>query len=173
MTEVRVQFLGGPLHNEHREVEMIDGRPPSGICAQPDWEPQFTADGPQPSPDPVLYTPRRRQDGMWVYVAPDWPPAPKACVAPGCNEPARLVFVAAEHGRLAGREWNPGDEVDLCPPHGCDIYRAQGVYGVDELAEWLRPDARLDALDYYTAGSGLDAEEYADSRRHALRMRRP
>lgn len=171
---MKVLFLGGPLDGQHREVEMVDGRPPSGICAQPDHDgPTFTGYDLEwrPSPNPVLYTPRRRSDG-WVYVAPDWTPKTKTCVAPGCAEPARLVFTVAARGRLAGRDWQPGDQVDTCPGHGNDIHRAQHVYGLDQLAEWLRPDARADLLDIAGIGSGLGAEEYAAGQARTLRMRR-
>lgn len=48
------------------------------------------------------------------------------CVAPGCTEKARQQFQAAEPGRLAGRHWEAGDAIDVCPKHGSDIYRAQG-----------------------------------------------
>lgn len=65
------------------------------------------------------------------------------CVVPGCGEKAPYRFTAAERGRLAGRDWARGEEIRTCPEHGEDIYRAQGVRGRDELAEWLRPDAKL------------------------------
>lgn len=73
------------------------------------------------------------------------------CIVPGCQEKAPLMFKAAEYGRLAGRDWVPGQEIRVCPDHGQDIYRAQGARGVDELAEWLKPDARLDPLDEFDA----------------------
>ncbi len=71
------------------------------------------------------------------------------CIVPDCTDKGRLTFTAAEHGRLAGREWKPGDEIRVCHNHGHDIYRAAGARGIDQLAEWLRPDAKLDALDEY------------------------
>lgn len=77
------------------------------------------------------------------------------CIVPGCEEKAPYVFKAAERGYLAGQRWEPGDEIRTCPEHGVDIYRAQGVRGRDQLAEWLRPDAKLDALDEFDAGTDL------------------
>jgi hypothetical protein len=73
------------------------------------------------------------------------------CIAPNCESLAPMLFVADEYGRLGGRDWQPGDRIRLCPPHAHDIYQAQGVYGRDQLAEWLRPDAKLDPLDAYDA----------------------
>jgi hypothetical protein len=70
-----------------------------------------------------------------------------ACVVAGCEEKAPEVFKAAERGYLAGRRWERGDEIRTCPAHGHDIYMAQGVHGRHRLAEWLRPDAKLDVLD--------------------------
>ncbi len=67
------------------------------------------------------------------------------CVVPDCTEKAPMVFTADEAGRLAGRQWRKGDEIRLCPPHGSDVYRSAGVYDVDQVAEWLRPDVMLPA----------------------------
>ncbi len=64
------------------------------------------------------------------------------CVVPDCGQHARTAFAAREHGRLAARDWQPGDVIDLCAPHANDVYRAQGEYNVDKLAAWLRPDAK-------------------------------
>jgi hypothetical protein len=92
------------------------------------------------------------------------------CVVPDCDQKAPMVFRAAERGRLAGQEWQRGQEIRTCPEHGNDIYQAQGVRGVDRLAEWLRPDARLDPLDEYEADyDALHGREIADSRARALR----
>jgi hypothetical protein len=93
------------------------------------------------------------------------------CVVPGCTEKAPMVFWADEAGRLAGRAWRKGDEIRLCPPHGSDLYRAAGAPGVDQLAEWLRPDAKVD-------GSGpwerLAARHWgADSQTRSLRVSIP
>lgn len=63
------------------------------------------------------------------------------CVVPGCTERGRMLFHAAARGRLAGREWQSGDEIRLCHPHAHDVYRAVGCVDVDQLAGWLRPDA--------------------------------
>lgn len=165
---MRVLFLGGPRNGEHHEVDLDGDRLPSGVHV-PIVSDRPSFDEPWRPLDYVLYTLRQRTDG-WVYVAPGWPPPPKSCVVPGCTEPPRLVFTAAESGRLAGREWRVGDEVDTCPGHGNDIFRAQYVYGVDQLAEWLRPDARADLLDVVGIGS-LGSEEFAAARARSLRMR--
>jgi hypothetical protein len=91
-------------------------------------------------------------DQMWRIRAEDLIPQ---CVVPDCGEKGRYVFIADECGRLAGREWNRGDRIRVCPAHAHDIYRAQGVYGIEQLAEWLRPDAILDRIDAYDAGHDL------------------
>lgn len=77
------------------------------------------------------------------------------CVVPDCVNKAPVEFGAAEHGRLAGSDWRLGDKIRVCPEHAHDIYRAQGVYGRDQLAEWLRPDAKLDPLDAFDAATDL------------------
>jgi hypothetical protein len=43
--------------------------------------------------------------------------------------------------RFAGRDWQPGDQIHLCPPHGVDVYRTVGATDPSQVAEWLRPDA--------------------------------
>lgn len=96
------------------------------------------------------------------------------CVVPGCDEKAPYVFKAAERGRLAGRGWVPGEEIRTCPEHGQDIHRAQGAYGRDELAEWLRPDAKLDPLDAYDASyDTLNGYRIQDDRARMLRVKVP
>lgn len=95
------------------------------------------------------------------------------CVVPGCTNKGRYTFTAAERGRLAGRDWQPGDEIRICPDHGHDVLLAQGAYGMDQLAEWLKPDARWDPLDLYDSGADLlyGAEILARKAR-MLRIRR-
>lgn len=90
------------------------------------------------------------------------------CVAPGCTGKGQYKFTAAEPGRLAGRWWEHGDVIRLCPAHGDDVYNAQGVYGLDQLADWLKPDAMLDLLD--AVGMSLFAEEITRSRGRAMRV---
>lgn len=91
------------------------------------------------------------------------------CVVPGCREKAPYLFKAAERGDLAGRRWERGDEIRTCPEHGADIYRAQGARGLDQLAEWLRPDAKLDALDEFDAGHDvLHGHEIRENRARML-----
>lgn len=127
-----------------------------------------------PGPDPIAYDLRHQRGGMPAYVAPDYPACDqRPCIAPGCDGNSRLVFAAVESGRLAGRDWRAGDEIRLCPAHGNDVYQAQGVYGVDQLAEWLRADARLEPLDAYDAELSYDRADWVDSRRRALVMRPP
>lgn len=167
---MRVLFLGGPWDGEHHEVA-ADELPHTVYVIPAETLAAANLFGePGLAIEPVLYSLRPQANGAPAYVAPGWPPPPKACVVPDCTREAREVFTAAERGRLAGREWQPGDQIDLCPPHGYDVHNAQYVYGVDQLAEWLRPDARADVLDW--AGLGLAAEEVAASRAHAMRVRR-
>lgn len=93
------------------------------------------------------------------------------CVVPDCTEKAPLLFIASEYGRLAGRSWEPGNEIRVCPQHGGDIYAAMGVHGLDELAEWLRPDSRLDTLDAFDAATDLiHGQEIAHRRARSLRV---
>lgn len=63
------------------------------------------------------------------------------CIAPGCDQPGQMTFIAAASGRLGGRDWTIGDEIPVCWPHANDIYRTQGVTDPAQIAEWLRPDA--------------------------------
>jgi hypothetical protein len=77
------------------------------------------------------------------------------CVVPACEKKATVRFKAAEAGRLAGRDWVYGDPILVCTAHSHDIYQAQGVYGLDQLVEWLRLDARLDAFDLFDAATDL------------------
>lgn len=63
------------------------------------------------------------------------------CVAPGCADDSAVSFFAAETGRLAGRDWIPGDTIPLCFPHAADIWRTAGVTDPDQVADWLRPSA--------------------------------
>jgi hypothetical protein len=94
------------------------------------------------------------------------------CIAPGCEDKGSYVFVAAENGRLGGQDWTRGAEIRLCPPHASDIYRSQGVYGLDELPEWLRPDAKLDPLDAYDAeADSLYGAEIDRARRRIPQLR--
>jgi hypothetical protein len=92
------------------------------------------------------------------------------CVVPGCAEKAPVVFTAAESGRLAGRDWQSGDEICLCPPHGNDVYRAQYTVGVHQLAEWLRPDARPDPLDEFDAELSYDGIEVRRATSRTIRL---
>jgi hypothetical protein len=95
------------------------------------------------------------------------------CVVPDCGKKAPTVYRVAEirGGRLAGHEWRHGDEVRLCPEHSYDVLRAQGVYGLDQLADWLKPDVMLDALDVYDAGTDLlQGREIERSRSRMLRL---
>lgn len=46
----------------------------------------------------------------------------RACIVLGCDQRARYTFVADGYGILAGREWRPGDMIDLCPNHAHDVY---------------------------------------------------
>ena len=92
----------------------------------------------QRSPEIVAWVWEQLERGLADMALP-------GCVVPGCNQRGRMTFTAAEQGRLAGREWQPGDEIRLCPRHGHDVYRAQMSQmslGVVQLADWLQPDAR-------------------------------
>lgn len=62
------------------------------------------------------------------------------CVVPGCTDKGRTQFHAAAPGRLAGRDWQPGDAINLCPPHAQDIYVAVYRFEPVHLAEWIRAD---------------------------------
>lgn len=95
------------------------------------------------------------------------------CVVPDCGKKAPVVYRVAEirGGRLAGRAYQHGDEVRLCPEHSYDVLRAQGVHGLDQLADWLKPDAMLDRLDEYDAGTNLlFGREIEHARSRMLRL---
>lgn len=94
------------------------------------------------------------------------------CLVPDCEDKARLVFVAAENGRLAGRDWRPGDQIRLCPRHGHDVYATSGIYGVENLPEWLRADAMWDSLDAYDAAtSSYGGDDLLHQRGRRMRVR--
>jgi hypothetical protein len=93
------------------------------------------------------------------------------CVVPVCGEKALVGFLVAETGRFAGRDWTDGDKIRLCPTHAVDVRLAQGVRGVDQLAEWLRPDVKLDTLDLFDAATDLlFGQQIAHSRARILHL---
>jgi hypothetical protein len=95
------------------------------------------------------------------------------CVVPHCGEKAPVAYRVAEirGGRLAGRDWARDDEIRLCPEHDYDVRRAQGAYGIEQLADWIKPDAMLDFLDAYDAGTDLlHGREIEHSRSRMLRL---
>lgn len=63
------------------------------------------------------------------------------CVAPGCTERGVCLLTAAEMGHLAGKVYAAGDEIRMCCPHAGDVMKAGP--GLDQIAEWLRPDAEV------------------------------
>lgn len=63
------------------------------------------------------------------------------CIAPDCTAEAATAFVAAEDGRLAGRDWERGDILHFCIPHAMDVYDTISRIDPSQVAEWLRPDA--------------------------------
>lgn len=68
---------------------------------------------PDPTEQDIHYA--RVAESLWHHAFEATLPG---CVVPGCTEKGRLTFTAAEHGRLAGRDWQRGDEIRLCPNHG-------------------------------------------------------
>jgi hypothetical protein len=63
------------------------------------------------------------------------------CVRPGCGKRARTALHVYAPLRLAGRDWMPGEFVDLCWPHYDELYRAatqaETLGGpLDRLREW-------------------------------------
>jgi hypothetical protein len=116
-------------------------------------------------PEPVGYDLRRQRNGQPVYVAADYPECDqRPCVVPGCTSPARMTYTAAGFGRLAGRDWKPGQEILMCPAHSCDMLRARGVTDREQLPGWLRADARPSALAEFDAAqdtlTGTDFGRY-------------
>lgn len=89
------------------------------------------------------------------------------CVVRDCGTQATVVFTVAAAGRLAGRDWHVDDEIRLCSRHGTDVYRAEGTYGVDHLADWLIPDAKPDPLDDHDAPA---LHKGIEIRQHLARM---
>lgn len=148
-------------------LRWYNGRVPWQPWQEPDRHPVYVCmDEPapiqlsaRPTEEEIHYA--RVAETLWRQMIEDALPN---CVVPGCAEKGRYTFTAAEYGRLAGREWQPGDQIRICPNHGHDIYRAQGAYGLDQLADWLRPDARYDTLDAYDIGTDL---LYGDQIRHS------
>jgi hypothetical protein len=62
------------------------------------------------------------------------------CVVPDCGKKAPTAFRAEERGKLAGRLWRIGEEIRLCPEHSYDVRRAEGLYGAEDFADWLKFD---------------------------------
>jgi hypothetical protein len=62
------------------------------------------------------------------------------CVVPGCKKKGIMTIVAAEYGRLAGRPWETGDEIRICPEHEVDLFRVKPG-GDEDLPAWLAADA--------------------------------
>lgn len=124
-------------------------------------------------------TPRSEDDAFYALAADSvWHQIMEAqlpiCVVPECVDKGRVVFTADEKGRLASRDWQRGDKIPVCPKHAHDIYRAAGAYGIDQLAEWLRPDAKLDALDEYDiANAWYGGDEIRHQRSRVLRVKIP
>lgn len=196
----RILFVGGPLHGERIEVPddawdyLVPGRAepvlsaPLGVvpdliryertrwpyCVDFDEAHREIMLGPITEERPRFSAgaddPRYAYfaDKMWHARAEELIPQ---CVVPGCAEKGRAVLVADERGRLAGRPWERGDKIRLCPEHADDVYRAFGAYGLDNLAEWLRPDARLDPFDAFDAAAdSIHGREIAASRARSLRV---
>ncbi len=95
------------------------------------------------------------------------------CEAPGCAEKAPAELVVDEPGTLAGVPREVGDRVRFCWPHGDDVRRAG--YGLDAIAVWLRPDARLrDPLDLLDAARDpVSADILSRSRVRLVRVAQP
>lgn len=92
------------------------------------------------------------------------------CVVPDCAEKGGIQFKAAEKGRLGGRDWTPGDQIDLCPTHAHDVYKAQFA-SRSELADWIKPDAILDPLDQHDADTDwMYSAQIAERQARMLRL---
>ena len=94
------------------------------------------------------------------------------CVAPGCTEKGVCQMIAAEMGHLAGRVYAKGDQIRMCYPHAGDVMKAGE--GLDQIAEWLRPDAEI--IDSWhrvaAAYDGLTPDELRRKRGRLPRMLR-
>ncbi|MEV7013246.1 hypothetical protein [Streptosporangium sp. NPDC051022] len=76
------------------------------------------------------------------------------CVVPGCGTRAVEAFMVREYGRLAGRDWKPGEMIDLCGAHSHDVRQAEHLPH-DQIAEWLRPDLKPDPTTVMDTLDGL------------------
>lgn len=45
------------------------------------------------------------------------------CIVPPCGHAAESTFVVERSLRLAGRDWLPGEDIDLCPAHEDQLRR--------------------------------------------------
>lgn len=69
------------------------------------------------------------------------------CVVPDCGEKGRMKLIAAMHGRFAGRLWDSGDVIQLCPAHHYDVLRVTPG-GCEDLPAWLAADARRPLMSF-------------------------
>ncbi|HZN76083.1 MAG TPA: hypothetical protein VFC00_31005 [Micromonosporaceae bacterium] len=142
---------------------METGRQAAYLCKD---EPEQIHPTPERPDDEESVYAARLAAYLWLQACEDALPG---CIAPACMSKGRYKFTAAEHGRFAGRWWKPGDEIRLCPEHGDDVYRAQGMYGLDQLPDWLKPDVMLDLLD--AVGMGAFADEIYQARGRVMRLK--
>lgn len=92
------------------------------------------------------------------------------CVRPGCDTTATVTTIAAGVGRLAGRDWRPGDLVDFCPDDMAAILDAQTAVHRDDLPEWLAVDAKPTDADLF--GELLNAPTVEAAQALAAELRR-
>lgn len=142
----------------------------------PPVEHQYVMLGPIGDERPALHPGAQDDDPRYAHIADRmWLARAEAqlppCVAPGCQEKGRTILIAEEWGRFVGRWWERGEKIRLCMPHYADLVQAQGQYGVmDQLAEWLRPDAsNLDPLDGVGVGI-LFQDELVRTRGRVIRV---
>lgn len=78
------------------------------------------------------------------------------CARPGCGNRARVAFYVTGTMRLAGRDYAPGEFVDLCPDHDLELRRvAAEAADLDYGTSFDAQDMRI-LLGLWGDGNPLD-----------------
>jgi hypothetical protein len=77
------------------------------------------------------------------------------CVVPTCRQRARVAYHVDAPMRLAGKDWVPGDFIDLCAPHDHELRTADS--DARALGYWM--DGMMSREDVWIALHMIDPNE--------------